>query len=248
MVLIHGTGANADIWGHALALIAAKHRVIAYDRRGFSRSLANPVRDWSLHYSDAIELIERLGAQPATLVGWSSGGPIALEVARQRPDLVKALVLLEAAMPLVATLTLSGLRLLLQGKAIQLIRGDREAARWFYRWATSYRSGGNSFDLMSADLQEAELANATSAMREIEGARRGAQHLGGATLRRINVPALCVLGEDGGHGWYRRTTNYLAQHLPRGRLVTIPGASHAAFLDQPEAFAAIVTEAIESAG
>lgn len=248
VVLIHGTGANADIWADALALIAAEHRVIAYDRRGFSRSLADPVRDWSLHYSDAIELIERLGAQPATVVGWSSGGPIALEVARQRPDLVKALVLLEAAMPLMATLTPSGLRLVLQGKVTQLIKGDRETARWFYRWATSYRSGGNSFDLMGAALQEAELANATPAMEEIEGARRGAGHLGAATLRRITVPAFCVFGEDVAHGWYRRTTRYLAQSLPRGRLRSIPGASHAAFLDQPQAFAAIVTEAIESAG
>jgi pimeloyl-ACP methyl ester carboxylesterase len=101
---------------------------------------------------------------------------------------------------------------------------------------------------MSAELQEGELANATGAMKEIEGARRGAGHLGAATLRRINVPTCCVFGEDGAHGWYRRTTKYVAQNLPRGRLQSIPGASHAAFLDQPLAFAAIVTEAADSAG
>jgi hypothetical protein len=48
-------------------------------------------------------------------------------------------------------------------------------------------------------------------MEEIEGARRGAGHLGAATLRRITVPAFCVFGEDGAHGWYRRWGNSTRQ-------------------------------------
>jgi hypothetical protein len=79
IVFIHETGANADIWGNLLSKLAARYRVIAYDRRGFSRSLSETLPDWQEHYSDATMLLQRLRAHPAVLVGWSSGGAIALE-------------------------------------------------------------------------------------------------------------------------------------------------------------------------
>ncbi len=243
IVFIHGTGANADVWGDLLHNLAARHRVIAYDRRGFSRSRSEALPDWQAHYSEAIALLQRLGAHPAVLVGWSSGGPIALEVARIHPELVRSLILLEPAMPLLATLTPSGLSMMLRGKAIQLTRGDRSAAEWFYRWATAYREGGNGFDRMEPEMRETQLDNAKASMNEIQSGRRGAGHLGARTLRGIPTPAFCALGEESAHGWYRRTTEFVARNLPNGVVRTIPGAAHAAFRDQPAAFASIVVEA-----
>jgi pimeloyl-ACP methyl ester carboxylesterase len=38
ILLIHGRGGNADVWAPALRGLAAGHRVIVYDRRGYSRS------------------------------------------------------------------------------------------------------------------------------------------------------------------------------------------------------------------
>lgn len=248
IVFIHGTGANADVWGDLLHNLAARHRVIAYDRRGFSRSRSEALPDWQAHYSEAIALLQRLGAHPAVLVGWSSGGPIALEVARIHPELVRSLILLEPAMPLLATLTPSGLSMMLRGKAIQLTRGDRSAAEWFYRWATAYREGGSGFDRMEPEMREAQPDNAKASMNEIQSGRRGAGHLGARTLRGIPTPAFCALGEESAHGWYRRTTEFVARNLPNGVVRTIPGAAHAAFRDQPAAFASIVEEATALGG
>ena len=62
LLLIHGTGGNADIWGETFDALAANHRVIAYDRRGFSRSVSPPVKDLHLHSEDAAAMLTHLAA------------------------------------------------------------------------------------------------------------------------------------------------------------------------------------------
>jgi pimeloyl-ACP methyl ester carboxylesterase len=44
ILLIHGNGANTRIWGRSADDLAAEHRTIAYDRRGFGRSPGPPAR------------------------------------------------------------------------------------------------------------------------------------------------------------------------------------------------------------
>jgi pimeloyl-ACP methyl ester carboxylesterase len=71
--------------------------VIAYDRRGFSRS-ERPERfvaDVHLHADDAAALIDGLAAAPAIVIGRSAGGEIAVDLALRHPDRVRALALLE---------------------------------------------------------------------------------------------------------------------------------------------------------
>src|SRR5712691_10242050 len=48
LLLIHGTQPDADAWGQLPDLLAARHRVITYDRRGFSRSRHAPIKDYLL--------------------------------------------------------------------------------------------------------------------------------------------------------------------------------------------------------
>lgn len=95
VLLIHGVGGDADVWGEAFDLLGHDHRVIAYDRRGFTRSTHAPVGDPRRHRDDAAALLGALSAAPATVVGWSSGGIVALDLAVHHPELVSALVLVE---------------------------------------------------------------------------------------------------------------------------------------------------------
>ncbi|WP_076068577.1 alpha/beta fold hydrolase [Sphingomonas montana] len=81
VILLHGWPLTADSWDdQALALANAGHRVIFYDRRGFGRS-SQPWTgyDYDTLADDLATVIERTGAQDATLVGFSMGGG---EVAR----------------------------------------------------------------------------------------------------------------------------------------------------------------------
>jgi esterase len=104
IALIHGTSSDADIWGPAKAELARQGRVIAYDRRGCTRSeRPEPYAATSVseQADDAAALLAALDAIPAVVVGRSYGGTIALDLATRYPDRVRALVLLEpGAFPL----------------------------------------------------------------------------------------------------------------------------------------------------
>jgi pimeloyl-ACP methyl ester carboxylesterase len=95
LMLIHGGGEDAAMLsGQAESLASAGFAVISYDRRGTGRSGRE---DWpgagaDRHADDAAALLEALAVGPATVVGVSSGGVIALDLAAQHPDAVARVV------------------------------------------------------------------------------------------------------------------------------------------------------------
>jgi pimeloyl-ACP methyl ester carboxylesterase len=77
------------------ALLAAGYRVVTTDLRGHGDSGAGFVTYGDeATADDVVALVEHLGAGPAVLVGNSMGASAAAVVAGDRPDLVRALVLL----------------------------------------------------------------------------------------------------------------------------------------------------------
>lgn len=98
---VHGSPSSAVLWADAARELALHGRCITYDRRGFHRSAPpEPFTSTDLmeHVDDAAALLAALHAGPAVVIGRSTGGLIALELARRFPDKVKALVLLEPAL------------------------------------------------------------------------------------------------------------------------------------------------------
>jgi len=96
VLLVHGTAPN--LWGELPAMLAADHRVMSYDRRSFGRSVSAPVASLRRHTQDAVRLLESLAEGASTLVGWSAGGLIALDLAATSPELVSGVVVIEAAL------------------------------------------------------------------------------------------------------------------------------------------------------
>src|SRR4051812_15389764 len=93
VLLVHGTAAR--LWGAAIDELAPCGRVIDYDRRSFGASVHPPPADLGRHREDAAALLRALDLPPALVVGWSIGGVVALDLAIEHPELVRALVLIE---------------------------------------------------------------------------------------------------------------------------------------------------------
>jgi pimeloyl-ACP methyl ester carboxylesterase len=102
ILCIHGAGSSTLLWTDAIETLARLGRVIAYDRRGCSRSeRPDPYERTSVaeHADDAAALLDALDAAPAVVIGRSYGGTVAMDLALRYPDRVRALVALESDAP-----------------------------------------------------------------------------------------------------------------------------------------------------
>jgi pimeloyl-ACP methyl ester carboxylesterase len=105
VVLIHGLGDEADSWRRLAApLSAGGFRVIAPDLPGFGRSGVRGKINLDVHSDAVLALIQAAGAadreNPAVFLGSSMGALIAESAAFKRPDLAKALILMDGCFPL----------------------------------------------------------------------------------------------------------------------------------------------------
>jgi pimeloyl-ACP methyl ester carboxylesterase len=97
VVLLHGNGAIArDFEGSGVIdRLAARHRVIAFDRPGFGYSERPRKRIWTPHTQAAllVRALARLDVQQPVVVGHSWGALVALQLAVDFPQCTRGLVL-----------------------------------------------------------------------------------------------------------------------------------------------------------
>jgi pimeloyl-ACP methyl ester carboxylesterase len=240
ILFVHGMGGNADVWGEAFELLSRDHRVIAYDRRGFTRSRGAPVADVSRHREDAAALLQALDAAPATVVGWSSGGIVALDLAIHSPRLVSGLVLEEPPLHLKKRPGLHQLRAVIRAQLLARTKGERAASEVLLRWAFRYTSGGTGYDRLPGWIRDAMLANGEANMVELEVGT--GEHLTKEQVRGIACPVMCLTAELSDRALVR-ATGYVAKLAPHAGETRIAGAGHAMHLERPREFAAAVRRA-----
>ena len=99
LLLIHGAGEDAAMLAaQADAFATEGFEVLTYDRRGTGRSGRE---DWpgggaGMHADDAAALLRELDLDPAVVLGFSSGGVVALALAADHPDTVARVLAWEA--------------------------------------------------------------------------------------------------------------------------------------------------------
>ncbi|MCB5167738.1 alpha/beta hydrolase [Streptomyces bambusae] len=98
VVLLHGLAGHAGEWdGIAGRLAADGHRVVAFDQRGHGASERHPADvSRAAYVADVLAVVAALGLHRPVLLGQSLGGHTALLTAAARPDLIRALVVVEA--------------------------------------------------------------------------------------------------------------------------------------------------------
>ena len=101
VLLIHGHTMDRRIWDPVMpSLSEANLRVLRPDLRGHGRS-TRPDFGYhvSHHAADMVAVLDDAGIDSATVVGYSIGGGVALEMALTVPDRLAGLVLMSPVMP-----------------------------------------------------------------------------------------------------------------------------------------------------
>ncbi len=93
LILLHGGLSSGDNFVYQVPEFSKTYRVITPDSRGQGRSTdSDEPLTYHLMAEDVVQLMDYLELQSAFIVGWSDGGNIALDMAINHPDRVRALV------------------------------------------------------------------------------------------------------------------------------------------------------------
>jgi len=229
LVLLHGWALHGGMWGPWLDELARHARLHVLDLPGHGRST------WPAGLRDLAGLARAVFAavpQGAALLGWSLGGMVALELARQHSRHLRALVLVGTTPKFLAGPDWDpGLRpAILDGFSAGLARDYRRTVQNFLALQTR----GDERALATLRLLRARLAMHGEPDRAALAAGLGI--LREADLRdslpRIALPTLVIAGE------HDRLTppeagRALASALPAARFRLVERCGHAPFLSHP---------------
>jgi len=99
LLFSHATGFNAQTYRTLLQPLSDRMHIYATDQRGhgFNSLPAIPgsAKDWAIYRDDTIRFLDGLDGRPMILAGHSMGATTSVMAALLRPDLVRALVLVE---------------------------------------------------------------------------------------------------------------------------------------------------------
>ena len=96
LLLLHAAMGNSQRWFQWVPRLARQYRVVRFDLRGHGNSaMPKPSDDFSLALlmSDAVAVLDTVGAKDAHIVGNSAGGYVSQQLAIHHPDRVKTLAL-----------------------------------------------------------------------------------------------------------------------------------------------------------
>lgn len=101
VLLIHGNMSSSVHWQIVMAELEKNYHVIAPDMRGFGDSSYlnrfSTIRELA---DDLKEFVARLKLDNFTVVGWSTGGCVALELTADLPEKVRKVILLSSVPPI----------------------------------------------------------------------------------------------------------------------------------------------------
>ncbi|MBI2184173.1 MAG: alpha/beta hydrolase [Thaumarchaeota archaeon] len=233
LVFIHGAGENHRIWDHQISHFRKNRMVIALDLPGHGGSKIMRGEATVVGYTAHVfRVLAVLGLGEVTAIGHSMGGAIALSLALDHPDRVKALVLVNTGAKLgVLPEVLSGL--------VSNFEGVMKGAIF-----PRYVSEGTDQKLVQEMLQQVLNGNPEVVRQDYNACAAFDVR---ERLREINKPTLIVAGEDDRLAPVKWST-YLSEHISGSRLIVVRRAAHLVMLERSEEFNAALEEFLEPLG
>ena len=243
MLFLHGLGGSQTTWTNVLGEFANAYRVAAMDLPGHGASDKPSPNNANYSIEGLAELIgeaiEKLELAPAIIVGHSLGGAVGLQIALERPKLVRGLVLVNSA----------GLGQEISGELLDRVEAEpsREEARRLLELFFQDRK----FILERGidDMHAARTApGANSALRAIGGAaftRDGQRTVFLDRLSEIEAP-LCVVWGELDRVIPAHHAAAAAGAAPTAWLEIMEGVGHVPQVEAAPAFAAVVNRWVAS--
>ena len=239
LVLIAGQNSAMNTWSLALPQrLAQRFQVTMFDNRGVGYSTDNP-RDpltIQLMADDTAGLLQALHISHANVLGWSTGGEIALALAVRHPDLVQALVLsgataggpraIQAAPAIDALLASSRLQDEMKLLSERLFTPSGSAAMNDYVGGYLQVPAGP----VSAEIVQRQAAAEQAFARDTE-VYDALPRISARTL--VTNGSLDQLVPPG-------NARLIASRIPHAQLVIFDGAAHAMMFQQMDHFVALV--------
>jgi 2-succinyl-6-hydroxy-2,4-cyclohexadiene-1-carboxylate synthase len=231
VVLVHGFTQTMAAWGPVAERLAGRWRLVLVDLPGHGGSAA--VR---AGFAEAAGQLGAFGG-PGAYVGYSLGGRLCLRLALDRPDLVRALVLLGASPGLADPRRRAERRAADEALAVQVERDG--VAAFLDRWLA-----GPLFATLPPELagRAERLANTPEGLAfALRRLGTGAQAPLWDRLAGLRCPTLLLAGALDAR--FAALAGEMAAAVgPAARVALVPGAGHAAHLERPAAVAALVEE------
>jgi len=237
LVLLHGWGMNAAVWGELATELAPHFRLHCVDLPGHGASHAGAPRTLD-------ELTDRLAAalpRRAVVCGWSFGGQVALNWALRKPNQIERLVLL-AATPRFARGAEwdCGIDAAVLDDFARGLAHDHRAT--LQRFAALQAQGDAHARVVLRRLREHLLARGAPDVAALEAGLRLLRETDlRDRLERITQRTLILHGEC--DTLVPLTAGeYLQRALPHAVLDVFAGAAHALFIAQPQRTARRILE------
>jgi len=246
LVLLHGWGLNIRVWDGLVQELGDRFRMIAVDLPGHGRSAwgaggGTPAEQAWLIHTTLASVSNRY-----SLLGWSLGGQIALDLAAAMPGQIDKLVLVAATPRFAQSADWPyGMQPAAITKlATQLRQNYRQTVRDFLELQVRGSIEGSSV------LEQLRHALFVHGEAQPEALEAGLNTLATSDLRptlpHVKAPTLVIAGQ------HDRITapaasRVLAQALPDARYVEMRRAAHAPFLSHRKEFAALVDNFLRGA-
>jgi pimeloyl-ACP methyl ester carboxylesterase len=215
LVLMHGGLVDARFFEHNIGPLAERFHVFTPERRGHGHTpdVEGPIT-YQLMTDDTIAFLEQVVGEPADLVGHSDGAFVAMQVAMQRPDLVKRLVMISGGFNK-------------SGEAMPDMVWDVEQLTQFL---------GPAYGAVSPDGE----AHFPVVAAKIGVLAATEPDLEAADLARVTARSLVMFSDDDLMTLPHAVEMYDA--LPNAELAVVPGTSHFLVQEKPDLVNKIVLD------
>jgi pimeloyl-ACP methyl ester carboxylesterase len=232
LVLLHGGMIDHREWAAQLDGLADRFTVIAWDTPGCGASSDPPSSFRMPDYGRTLtSFVDLLGLGPAHVGGLSWGSTLALELYRQRPDLVRSLVLTAAYAGWAGSLSPEEVTSRLNGLRRDL--DQRPMDDWLRDFLPTLVTDA------APEEMRAWLLDAMTAASRAEGIRPMLHAMAEADLRAvlptIAVPTLLLVGELDVRSPLA-VAEEMHRTIPGSRLEILAGAGHQANVETPDRF------------